>query len=76
MAAIRERPEFASASIGAQVALAERATPAAAGRKPVELILEGGSWWLARPDVDEVAARYPDLALTMLKAQDQRSYAA
>jgi hypothetical protein len=76
VAAIRARPEFVSASIDAQVALAERATPTPAGRKPVELVLDGGSWWLARPDVDEVAARYPDLALTMLKAQDTRSYAA
>jgi ATP:ADP antiporter, AAA family len=74
--AIRARPEFASASIDAQVALAERATPEAAGRKPIELALDGGSWWLSRPDVDEVAARYADLALTMLKAQDTRSYAA
>jgi len=76
VAAIRARPEFASASIDAQVALAERATPEAAGRKPIELALDGGSWWLSRPDVDEVAARYADLALTMLKAQDTRSYAA
>lgn len=76
VAAIRARPEFALASIEAQMALAERATPAAAGRKPVELTLAGGSWWLSRPDVDEVAARYPDLALTMLKAQDTRTYAA
>lgn len=76
VAAIRARPEFALASIEAQMALAERATPAAAGRKPVELTLAGGSWWLSRPDVDEVAARYPDLALTMLKAQDARTYAA
>lgn len=76
VAAIRARPEFATASIDAQVALAERATPTTAGRRPVELTLDGGPWWLSRGDVDEVAARYPDLALTMLKAQDTRSYAA
>lgn len=76
VAAIRARPEFTLASIDAQVALAERATPAATGDKPVELSLAGGSWWLSRSDVDEVAARYPDLALTMLKAQDPRAYAA
>jgi len=76
VAAIRARPEFAPASIDAQVALAERATSEPAARKPVELSLDGGPWWLSRPDIDEAAARYPDLALTMLKAQDSRAYAA
>lgn len=76
VAAIRERPEFASASIDAQVALAERARPEPTGRKPLELGVDGAAWWISRPDVDEAAARYPDLALTMLKAQDTRAYAA
>jgi AAA family ATP:ADP antiporter len=76
VAAIRERPEFAAASIDAQVALAERVTSEPAARKPVELSADGRSWWLSRPDIDEVAARYPDLALAMLKVQDGRAYAA
>jgi hypothetical protein len=76
VAAIRQRPEFAPASIDAQVALAERATREPAARKPVALEVDGATWWLSRPDVDEVAARYPDLALTLLKAQDTRAYAA
>jgi AAA family ATP:ADP antiporter len=74
--AVRATPDFAAASIDAQAALAARATPAPAGRKPVELPLEGRSYWIARADVEEVAARYPDLALTMLKARDDRAYAA
>lgn len=76
MAAIRARPELAQASIEAQVALAERVTATPAARKPVELTLAGGSWWLSRADIDEVAARHPDLALAMLKSQDTRAYAA
>lgn len=76
VAAIRARPEFALASIDAQVALAERVTREPAARRPIELDVNGAAWWLSRPDVDEVAARYPDLALTMLKAQDTRAYAA
>ena len=76
VAAIRARPELAQGSIEAQVALAERATATPAARKPVELRLPGRSWWLSRADIDEVAARYPDLALAMLKSQDTRSYAA
>lgn len=76
VAAIRARPELAQGSIEAQVALAERATATPAARKPVELVLSGRSWWLSRADIDEVAARYPDLALAMLKSQDTRAYAA
>ncbi|MBX3485385.1 Npt1/Npt2 family nucleotide transporter [Phenylobacterium sp.] len=74
--ALATRPEFAPATLDALTALAERATPAPQGRRPTELLLAGGSWWLARADVDEVAARHPDLALAMLKARDGRSYAA
>jgi len=74
--AIGSLPDFALASIDAQVALAERATTEPAARKPVELPLKGRSYWLSRADVDEVAARYPDLALVMLKARDSRAYAA
>lgn len=73
--AIRGVPDLAHASIDAQVALAERATPAPAARRPVELKLQGRSFWITRADVDEVAARHADLALTMLKARDDRSYA-
>jgi len=74
VAAVRAAPDLAAASIDAQVALAERATPQAAARA-VELPLAGRSFWLTRDDIDEVAARYADLALTMLKARDDRSYA-
>jgi len=74
--AVRAVPGFAFCSIDAQVALAERATVEPAARRPVELPLQGRSFWITRADVDEVAARYADLALTMLKARDDRSYAA
>jgi hypothetical protein len=74
--AVRASPDFASASIDAQVALAERATAQPVGRRPVELPLRGRSFWISRADVDDVAARYADLALTMLKARDDRFYAA
>jgi len=74
--AVRGVPDLANATINAQVALAERATPTAAARRPVELKLRDRSMWISRADVDEVAARYADLALTMLKARDDRAYAA
>lgn len=76
VAAIRTRPEFAASSIDAQMALAERATRERPAMRPVELSLPDAPYWLAGADVDEVAARYPDLALAMLKASDDRAYAA
>lgn len=74
--ALAARPEFGPATLEALGALAERATPEPQGRRPVELAVAGGSWWLSRADVDEAAARYPDLALSLLKARDGRAYAA
>jgi hypothetical protein len=75
--AVRTRPEFAAASIDAQVALALRAVaerPLAGG---VELDIGAKSLrWLSAADIDDVATRYPDLALARLKADDERSYAA
>jgi AAA family ATP:ADP antiporter len=73
--AVRGVPDLANASIDAQVALAERATAEPAARRPVELKLHDRSLWITRADVDEVAARYADLALTMLKTRDDRAYA-
>lgn len=73
--AVRGVPDLANAGIDAQVALAERATAQPAARRPVELKLGDRSFWITRADVDEVAARYADLALTMLKSRDDRAYA-
>ena len=69
-------PDFVGATHEALTLLAERVTPAGSGRRPIEIALPGGSLWLSRAEVDEAAARYPDLALTLLKARDERSYAA
>jgi hypothetical protein len=76
VAALQALPDFATATIDALIALAERATPAPFGRRPTEVPVGERSFWLSRADIDDVAARYPDLALTMLKARDERSYAA
>jgi hypothetical protein len=74
VSALRARPEFATASIGALTTLAGRLRPEPA-RRGVELRVKGRGLWLAAADIDEAAARYPDLALTMLKACDGRAYA-
>ena len=73
---LRASPDFASASIDALQALAERASPAKPARVAAEIQVGGRPFWLSRPDVDGVAARYADLALTLLKARDGRAYAA
>ncbi|MBI1200396.1 MAG: MFS transporter [Phenylobacterium sp.] len=74
VAELRARPEFAAASIDALTTLAERVRPEA-GRRAIELAVKGRTLCLAGPDIDEAAARYPDLALTLLKATDTRAYA-
>jgi hypothetical protein len=74
--ALKALPDFATATIEALVVLGERATPQPFGRRPTEVTLPRGSVWLSKADIDDVAARYPDLALTMLRSRDGRSYAA
>ena len=74
--ALRRAPNFAGASLEALTLLAERAAGAPTGRQPIEIVLDGVSLWLPKAEVDDVAARYPDLALALLKARDERSYAA
>lgn len=74
--AIRRHPDFALASMDAHVALAEKAAPTKPGHAAVAIALPGACYWLSHSDIDETATRYPDLALAMLKARDERSYAA
>jgi hypothetical protein len=76
VAAIRTRPEFTMASIEAQVALAQHVSPDPPAGRAVALQAAGSTCWLSAAVVEEVAARYPDLALAMLKASDDRAYAA
>ena len=57
VSAVRRLPAFELASLEAQLALAERATPVRPARHGVELALEGRSGWLRRADVDETASR-------------------
>ena len=75
VAAVRATPAFAAASIDAQVALAERATSTPRGRQPVALPVAAQAFWISQGDIDDVATRYADLALTMLKSRDERAYA-
>lgn len=76
VAAVRDVPAFSAASLEAQAALAERATPDPGAAPATRLALpDGRAWWLCKADADDVATRYADLALAMLKAADGRAYA-
>ena len=73
--ALRDLTDFNAASIEALLALAERVGPQAQPGA-IELRTGAGSYWLSGKDIDGVAARYPDLALALLKVRDGRAYAA
>lgn len=76
VAALQAQPVFGAAAVEPLMALAARTAEQPFGRRPVEVELPGGSVWLSKADIDDVAARYPELALAMLRAQDRRADAA
>jgi AAA family ATP:ADP antiporter len=74
--ALRTIPGFAYASMDALVALAGRLQITDQAQMPgMRFEVGDTTFGLDNRDVREVATRYADLALTMLKAQDNRSYA-
>jgi hypothetical protein len=75
--AIAAMPVFAAATIDAQARLALRARPAPPAGPALRIDLpDAPALWLPERDVRDIAGRYADLALTMLKARDDRAYAA
>ena len=75
--ALARIPAFAPATTEAQMRLARRVTANRPGDEgAMAITLDGFSLWLADSDIRDLASRYPDLALSMLKASDDRSYAA
>jgi len=75
--ALRRTPNFAAATLEALAGLA-----AAARSEPPEAAAWNGAtatgdrFWIAHADIRDTAARYPDLALVMLRLQDGRGHAA
>lgn len=75
--ALRRVPNFAAATLEALAGLAataRREAPAEAAWGGATA--SGAPFWIAYADISAVAARYPDLALVMLRMQDGRSHAA
>lgn len=74
--ALARSRELGGASLDALAALAVRAMAQAGDEPALRLDTAEGPAWVCYRDVDEIAARHADLALVMLKSQDERPYAA
>ncbi|MEW4468925.1 MFS transporter [Parasphingorhabdus sp. JC815] len=76
VAALQQRPEFKHASTQSLLALVEHLDPAREGSGDVAIDQGSGRLWIKRKNIDDVACRFPELALMMLRIQDGRAYAA
>lgn len=75
--AIASIPDFAPASIEVQTRLAVCMKPARPDGPAMPVtVANAPPMWLPQKDVMDLASRYADLALALLKAQDDRAYAA
>ncbi|HEY9091928.1 MFS transporter [Parasphingorhabdus sp.] len=76
ISAIQKRPELAKAPIMSLLALAEQLTSVQESLDDRAIDLNGQRMWLRRRHIEDVACRFPALALIMLRMQDGRAYAA
>src|SRR5690606_22387949 len=76
ISAMQQIPELAQGSIKSLLALAEHLTPVHESTDDRAVELRGQRLWLKRRHTEDVACRYPELALIMLRIQDGRAYAA
>lgn len=74
--ALSRTPGVGGASLDALQVLAQHAVPERPGEPALEEMANGRPFWIRHRDIREVAGRYPDLALVMLKSLDDRPYAA
>jgi hypothetical protein len=75
--AIAAIPDFAPASIEVQTRLAVCLKPVRPDGPAMAVAVAGGQpMWLPEKDVMDLASRYADLALSLLKTRDDRAYAA
>ena len=76
ISAIQQLPELAHGSIRSLLALTEHLTPVQENPDDRAVDLGGQRLWLKRRHIEDVACRFPELALIMLRTQDGRAYAA
>ncbi|SLJ86942.1 ATP/ADP translocase [Novosphingobium mathurense] len=76
LAALADHPEVGGATLEALGAAAQGATFERPESRALAAMAGGTPFWIAYRDLGEVAARFPELALVLLKSQDDRQYAA
>lgn len=76
IAALQQHPEFARSPINTLLALAEHLGPEQEGVHDKAVDLKEQKLWLQGKHIDDIACRFPELALIMLRIQDGRHYAA
>jgi hypothetical protein len=76
VAALSTSARFGGATLDALLALARRVIAEPANEPGIAFEIGERTAFLRYVDVRDIASRYPDLALVMLKSQDERPYAA
>lgn len=76
VAALCDRPGIGGATLEALEMVARYARPTAPAGPAIQDSAKGRPFWIRHRDLRDVAGRYPDLALVMLKMLDDRPYAA
>lgn len=76
VAALSDPAQLGGATLEALLAIARHASPEQPDEPAWQRLANGHPFWVRHRDVREVAGRYPDLALVMLKSLDDREYAA
>lgn len=74
--ALRQMPDFAASPLVALTDLASYARYELPSAPSIQGSADGRSFWIMRRDVREVASRHSELALTMLRIQEERDEAA
>lgn len=76
LAALASHPEVRGATLESLLVLAEKAQDHPAPGGALQGMADGQPFWIAFPALRSVAESFPDLALVLLKSQDERQYAA
>ncbi|WP_417595791.1 MFS transporter [Parasphingorhabdus sp.] len=74
--ALSQSEEFGSATLESLLALAEKAKWSEPSGPAFQILVKDSPAWILNSDIRDIATRYSDLALVMLRSMDGRRYAA
>ena len=74
--ALSQSEEFGSATLESLLALAEKARWSEPPGPAFQILVNDSPAWILNSDIRDIATRYSDLALVMLRSMDGRRYAA